>query len=291
MEREREERTRRLNSGSRRVYVSKSRRIIAISATSAISLIAMAAVGLSLSQASRLVKLVDEGRKAVLKRASGMMRLENVDIVEIGSTNLSNHVDKKLLLDVSGLRTGDELLKVELAEVEKRLMAVPWVESVQIQKKLPSTIQVRYTAHQARALGLRKNKLWLLSAEGKWIVPVGMMQFPLDGDLPVLISEETIGNELEWLDILDKELAPELLQIHEINDAGERGSHKVTALIEVQFSAQSAKFTLIAVGKPDAASLNRLKRVVQYLIKNNILVSSIDLRAGKKLVVNVGKRP
>ena len=263
----------------RRTHISSYRSNIKVLS---LSLATIAAVALTIGERTRVRSFIDDGRS----RISRMMLLQEATWEEIGASNLSVRVSKEQLNNVSGLKTGQEMLQIDLDELEARLLTIPWIESVQIQKKLPSTISVRYTVHYAHALGLRKGKLWSISSLGHWIAPLAKGEVL---DLPVLSNEDTIPLEMLWLDALETELGTHLLQIHEIGF--QAASSKLTALLELQYQSQTLKISLAASGKPMQEQLTRLKQVVQYLIKNNILVSSVDLRLGKKVVVNVGKRP
>ena len=250
-----------------------------------LSLATILAVALAYGERSRMQSFIQEGRS----RISHMMLLDQVLWEEVGASNLSARVSKEQLTAASGLKNGQEMLQIDLAELESRLMTLPWIESVQIQKKLPSTISIRYTVHYAHALGLRKGKLWLISSFGHWIAPFNALARGEVLDLPILANEDSIPLEMLWLDALETELGSHLLQIHEINY--QPSNSKLTALLEIQYQSQALKISLTAGGKPAPEPLTRLKQVVQYLIKNNILVSNVDLRLGKKVVVNVGKRP
>jgi cell division septal protein FtsQ len=221
-------------------------------------------------------------------RISQMMKLDQVVWEEVGSTNLSGRITKPLLWDMSGLKVGDEMLGINLDDLERKLTSVPWIESLQIQKKLPSTLIVKYTAYHARALGLRKNKIWTISTSGKYIAQVSSTDPTLD--LPLLANEANTEIEMQWLDTLEKEMYPYLVQVQEINVLAGK-TDKTTVLFDLKYPSQIAKISLTSLSKPQPQTISRLKRVVQYLIKNNILVSNIDLRPGKKVVVNVGKRP
>jgi hypothetical protein len=223
----------------------------------------------------------------ISSRISSLLRLEQVSWEESGSTNLSERVTPALLWQVSGLKLGQEMFSISMEDLERRLSTIPMIESLQIQKKLPSTLVVRYSVHHARVLSLRKNRLWLISSTGKWIAPLETGTSSID--LPVITGNEDTSAGLTWLDALERELQSVVLSIHEINVSGDSERSKVSALLELRYPSQTLKLTLIAQGKPDPDSFVRLKRVVQYLIKNNILVSTIDLRPGKKVVVNVGK--
>ena len=111
--------------------------------------------------------------------------------------------------------------------------------------------------------------------------------------MKVIGSEESLELELHWLETFERALSPYLLQVHEINFSWPKPGEPArgTSIIELQYPSKALKLAVVAAGEPVDEALFRLKKVVHYLIKNNILVSTIDLRPGKKVVVNVGKRP
>lgn len=255
-----------------------------------VSIAALAATSATIFESRRVHNLIEGWRTQFSNRISQMMRLEQVNWEEVGTSNLSSRVSKGLLWKTSNLVMGQEMLKISLSDLESKLASIPWIESVQIQRKLPSTIDVRYTVHQAYALGIKKGKLWSISSAGKWIAPLGNDS---SLDLPLLTNEETLTYELSWLEGLENALGNLIFQIHELRFVHQKTEERVrgTVLVDLQYPSRNIKVSIVAMGLPEQGALSRLKRVVQYLIKNNILVSTIDLRPGKKVVVNVGKRP
>lgn len=237
----------------------------------------------SITKAPQLAKSVVEKTS---RQFSAIMRLEQVEWEEVGTTNLSRFVTRDLLWKTSGLQIGDEMLPLKLEALEEKLRTIPFIESVQFQKKLPSTLVVRYTAHHARAAGLKKGRLWSVSSDGDWIAPIGKLNL----DLPVIVGSNSVPLALEWINAIEREARDFTGVVHEINVAGLK-SRRLTILIDLKYQSRAAKVTLLAMGPPQEGDFTRLKQVVQYLIKNNILVSTIDLRPGKKVVVNVGKHP
>lgn len=212
------------------------------------------------------------------------MTLENVEWEELGSSNLSYQINNELLETKTGITRGQSLMRVDLKDLERKLLLIPWIQSVQLRKELPSAIHVQYTTYFARALALKPSSQtpWYVSSSGHWISPV----LPKLLDLPIL-GGENLELELEWLDSLEKQLQPFIGRIHEIKT----WSKKTSVILEVVYASQRALVTLFANPSPDPDLLRRVKRVFQYLIKNNILVSSIECRTGKKVVVNRATRP
>lgn len=219
------------------------------------------------------------------RKISSLMRLQEVSWEELGTSNLSYRAPSTLLWDVSGLRIGQEILAIDLKELEKKLLAVPWLESVHIQKMLPATLRVRYVIYQARALAVRKGRLWLISASGKWIAPVDAGVGEVLLDLPVLSNEDTIQRELAWLDALEREAPANVAAIHEINLL--TAASKMTAVVELKYGSRARKVNVIALDKPQPEGLTHLKRVMEYVVKNGIEVSAIDIRPGTRVIVNV----
>lgn len=234
--------------------------------------------------------LANELTERFSRRFGSMLRLEQVEWNEVGSSNMSRLVTRDVLWRASALRVGQEMLPLKLDELENKLLAIPWIESVQLQKKLPTTLVVRYTAHEARAIGFRKGKPWAVSGAGHWIAPLGKIQI----DLPVITGAITEGEGLDvalkWFEAIEKDGKPWFGMIHEANVAGLK-SRKMTILVDLKYQSRVARVSLVVMDPPREDALSRLKRVVQYVIKNNILVSAIDLRPGKKIVVNVGRSP
>src|SRR4051812_36157974 len=96
------------------------------------SFVTLVAVVLTIFEGPHLENAFTQTRTRISSKISSMMRLENVEWQELGSTNLSRFVNKELLWNVSGLKLGQEILPIDLTEIEKRLVAIPWVESIQL---------------------------------------------------------------------------------------------------------------------------------------------------------------
>lgn len=223
----------------------------------------------------------------VAAKISGAVHLERYECEQLGSSNLSALVNSERIRLASGVKVGDELLPLDLDHVEKKILSIPWIRTVQVKKQLPANLIVRYSLHQARAIVPRQSKPWIVSDTLEWIAPYKKMieaQTPTFSgvDLPVLVREETLVAELSWLEALEKQFT-----VHEVS-VGNDG--RVSAIVELKYTSHSTKVVVVGFGNPHLHQLERLRSVASYLVKNNIIVSSIDLRGGKKVVVNIGKR-
>ncbi len=240
-------------------------------------------------------KLQDQFAKKFLTR----FKLLNIEWTEQGSSNLSFKINSDYLWKMSQLKKGDPLFEINLDDLENRILKIPYIQSIQIQKHLSMGLAVQYKVYQAKAIATKNNRPWIVSTEGKWISPVeGGNSYPLD--IPFLSGFDSLESALNWLKNFEKICATEGLiqkiQIHEINKVGQ----DIFALLQFKYSIQTLKVQIIFPDQERLMDKNlplekdklfgRLQKTIQYLIKNNILVSRIDLRAGQKIVVNVGKR-
>jgi cell division protein FtsQ len=100
-------------------------------------------------------------------------------LVVSGSTRFSESELCKLL----GIQPGDNLFAVDLARAEHRLAEHPWVASVKLRRKLPSTLELELVEYHAKAVALLGDQLYLVTEKGHPIVP-----FDLDehGDYPII---------------------------------------------------------------------------------------------------------
>ena len=225
------------------------------------------------------------GAKLIRKTASHF-KLEEVEWKEVGQSNLSHKITNELLWKTSALVKSQPLFEIKLDELEKRILTLPWISSVQIQTRLTSGLSVQYEVFQASAIGLRDHKPWLISSDAKWITTLEAGDWKM-ADLPLIDGINDLKEALSWLQSFDRSMSSQGMQVHEITMNSTKN-----ILSEIQYRGQTVKLTIYLPNADDAKQdrvFNRLKQVVQYLIKNNILVSSIDLRAGQKVVVNVGK--
>jgi cell division septal protein FtsQ len=84
---------------------------------------------------------------------------------------------------VEGLR-GQNILAVDLAEWQSRLLSSPWVESATIRRVLPSTVEI--TVHERRPMGIGRigAEMYLLDPRGVIIDEYGPLYADLD--LPII---------------------------------------------------------------------------------------------------------
>lgn len=213
-------------------------------------------------------------------------KVENIEWVCLTQSNLSSMVDEADLEQLSGLRIGDPILPLELGDIEKKILSSPWIASVQIFKKLPGTVSIHYTPKTAIAVAIKNRRPWFVG-ETDLIAPVDNVSL----DLPVVDATGDFSEQIAWMVGLKN------FRIHEIK----QDPDSVQILAELKGSQR--KFEIIAptqiTQEKRAGIIRRLMKVVQYSRRNSLYngdfifeaIKRIDLRLGKKVVVNVAKYP
>lgn len=241
---------------------------------------------------------------AAASALSRHMRVSSIEVEESGASNLSRFLGADEIRRVSGVQGGQELLKIDLDEVSRRISAMPWVRSVRVSKRLPSTLRIEYSARHARAVLVRGRVPTLVGADGAVIAPLSASlgparrggaaalsaiakEAPTAGfDLPVFLGEAALKGGMAWLDALERSENPRILAVHQVRAEGEGA---VECLVELDFGGQSAKVLVKAWATPTATALRRFRVVVDELASRHIAAKQIDLRPGKKVIVSQGK--
>ncbi len=69
--------------------------------------------------------------------------------IEISGEHRTNDSE---ILDLADVKTGDNILKLNLFIIEKKVTSHPWVKSVFVKRQLPSTLMIRIVEHQPLAI-------------------------------------------------------------------------------------------------------------------------------------------
>lgn len=104
----------------------------------------------------------------VYRYATTSARFAVKDVVAQGFSRLS----KEQVLAESGIRLGENLFKLDLALVERRLLRNPWVAQVRVARRLPSSVDIEIQEREAAALALVLGQLFLVNRQGETFKPV-----------------------------------------------------------------------------------------------------------------------
>jgi POTRA domain, FtsQ-type len=73
---------------------------------------------------------------------------------------------------------GENLLRLPLSEVDRRVRSNPWVAGVEIEKELPGRLRVKVLERQPAVVAVVGAGLWYADAQGALIAPVGDQPAP-----------------------------------------------------------------------------------------------------------------
>jgi hypothetical protein len=256
---------------------------------------------------------LDYAAQVAEEELSDRLRVDEIEVVEEGSANLSRLVIREDVVKASGIRSGREILKVDLDAAVKGISSIPWIKSVSLSKRLPSKVRIEYSVHNARAVVVKNKVPWLVTAAGVFIAPaadaavatratpaqtqgdalVSAISKPQQGltlaaslDLPVIQGEARLMDAINMIDTLERDTTSRVLAVHELRTV-ETGS--LEALIEVNYGEGTVKVTLKSWAMPPPQAMARLKKVLEHLIARRVYANAIDLRPGKKVVVSLAK--
>lgn len=75
--------------------------------------------------------------------------------------------DRDTLLTTLGIRRGDPIFGIDLAEARERLQALPWVESVAIERRLPDLLYLRLSEREPLAIWQNEHRLTVIDRAGR----------------------------------------------------------------------------------------------------------------------------
>ncbi len=179
------------------------------------------------------------------------------------------------LLKISGLAAGQNLFRLEPAQFERAMAAHPWVKSVEVRRRFPSSVSVTVVEHHPAAL-ISLGELYLLDEAGD---PFKRVQGEDAVDLPLVT-----GLEREEYVAQPRQSAAKLSRALELVRAyGDAAPGADARLSEVRLSGQGVTLVtgqgqeVLLPDDPDAESLTRLARVRAELDRRGLVAEVIHL--------------
>lgn len=123
---------------------------------------------------------------------------ERSDFFTTRHIDISGNVrlERDAVLEFAGLREGDNSLAVGIGDIERRLLATPWVEEVSVKRLLPDRFVIRLKERMP-SFWVRKDKvLYYANERGEIIAPVESRNFL---SLPTLHLEPDTEDALPYL--------------------------------------------------------------------------------------------
>lgn len=110
----------------------------------------------------------------------------------------SQRLGPEEIAELGGVNTGMNVLNINIAEVQRRIAASEWVESVAVTRVLPDGLTIEIREREPAFLTRRDEQLFYADIDGQIIAPVGVDKFI---SLPLLETEEgtQVGSGIKML--------------------------------------------------------------------------------------------
>ncbi len=110
----------------------------------------------------------------------------------------SHRLDREEIAEMGGVSAGVNVLNINIAEVQRRIAASEWIESVAVTRVLPDGLIIDVKEREPAFLTRRDEQLYYADLSGQTIAPVNVDKFI---SLPLLEIEEgmQVGNGIRSL--------------------------------------------------------------------------------------------
>lgn len=143
---------------------------------------------------------------------SGSQLFEIRQVEVTGATRLT----AEQVISLAGVKDGETLLRVDGDEIEKNLMADPWIAGADVSRRLPSTLGITIQERTPAAVVDTGSTFWFVEAGGRVLaesIASSATAVPVIRDIPDFVAEpgsvsasETLRNALRVLTGLSEEL-------------------------------------------------------------------------------------
>ena len=236
----------------------------------AASVAVLSAASWWLVQPSNSAGLGASVRHAFMSTTAGIgMTVENVY-----STG-HREADPAAILAALEVKRGDPILAFAPERARTRLLALDWVESATIERRLPDTIRIQIVERQAFALWQQEQHLQIVDRKGSIINAKDVPKF---GHLPLIVGDGAPQHAPALFDTMSS--APTIL--HGLVSAVRVGSRRW----DLHFESG------LTVHLPESSAAQAWQRLVRLLgtyDTQDERIVSIDLRLPDRVVI--GKRP
>lgn len=101
---------------------------------------------------------------------------------------------REKVIDLGRLTPGSNIFSVDTAEVERAILADPWIREVEVERRLPATIHIELTEREAGALAMIGEQMLVVTRAGE---PFKKYEASDPADLPIItgVSVDEPGHE------------------------------------------------------------------------------------------------
>ncbi len=191
------------------------------------------------------------------------------------------------ILDLSDIKTGKNILKLNLFFIEKKIESHPWVKSVSVKRQLPSTLVISIVEHQPLAIVKIENLSdILINTQGRPFKEYNPEKDQLE-HLPVISGLALTSSNDDFLfngplfdSVMDFLTIQKLTGIHQIKADQNTGLVIEARDIYNRKPANETNTLEIRLGFNNfQAKLNRAKKISDYIDKHfpELAISEMDL--------------
>jgi cell division protein FtsQ len=212
-------------------------------------------------------RLADDARQALMQRSLALGFRVNEVFVE-GRKNTPAVALRKAL----AVERGAPILFVDLAAARERLLALPWVSEVSVERVLPDTVVVHLVERRPMALWQQDGRFALIDDTGTVVERDNLGRF---SDLIVIVGDERAAGQATGL----------LATLATEAELRER----VTAAIHVSGRRWNLRFANgVSVQMPEENLAHGWRRLAEYDRRHGLLglgLATVDLRLPDRVVV------
>ncbi|MBY6260811.1 FtsQ-type POTRA domain-containing protein [Azospirillum sp. 412522] len=109
-----------------------------------------------------LADTLEAARDSVI-RTTGDMGFRLSEILVVGRSE----TERDVVLDALGVRRGEPILSIDLADAKQRLEELPWVSSASIERRLPGFLYIRLSERQPMAIWQHDRQFTVIDRAGR----------------------------------------------------------------------------------------------------------------------------
>ncbi|MDD3294878.1 MAG: FtsQ-type POTRA domain-containing protein [Geobacteraceae bacterium] len=206
-------------------------------------------------------------------------RLEKMEI------SRTKRLTRDEITALAGVKPGDPLLRLDLRNMADRLEKNPWIETLKIRRRLPSTISIEITEREPVAV-INMGYLYYLDKKGDIFKPLtggDRLDFPVvTGITAEDLEKDPAGAKemlLSALGIMDQLRAGTVFGLEDISEIHVGKGYGITL-----FTARGGIPVKLGSGEY-AAKLERFSRIYKELVDKITALEYIDLNYSDKIVL------
>jgi hypothetical protein len=216
-----------------------------------------------------------------------------VRVVEVADLPADAPVTAEEVISLAAVPVGRaNLFDVDLAAVEKRVLANDWIREVRLQKRFPQTLSITVGLRRPRALmQAGDGSLAYVDQDGRAFA-AGRVSLARSPDLPLLPAER-LGDGLKLLDAWERARLEAAFPLASLAYDADRGFRALVAYrLGARAQAVTARATVDLGHEIDVetdSQLGHLRNVFNYLVTNGVAARQIWTDIGKKIVVKTAR--